>query len=374
MTSTDDRKTSKLAPTTRPSLILASRGDALTPYLFEELERRYPVAGRLNPELTPWQRYAVGAATFRPSRHRWAEQFYKSGFGYSFRTANARRRRPTSPTDPVLQVHTLFEVQGAPSLLYVDCTHRQSAEQWPAWNPLRGAALERWYERETRAYRKALHVFAFSRQTRDSLLADYGLASERVSVVGAGINARRLPVPERVRTGGPPTVLFVGNDFERKGGHILLQAFAAVREQLPQARLLLVGSTPRVAPQPGVEVLGRLYDHERVLGLYRQADIFCLPSSFDPFPLVLLEAMAHGLPCVSTATCGVPDVVTGGRDGVLVEAGDPVGLSRALLGLLKDPQRANQVGAAGRRRVLEAFTWERVVDRMAPILDDVVRL
>lgn len=374
MTSTDDREATSVARSTQRSLVLASRGDALTPYLFSELERRYPVAGRLNPELTVWQRYLVGATTFRPSRPRWAEQFYKSGLAYSFRTANAGRRRSVSSADTVLQVHTLFEVPHAPSLLYVDCTHRQSAAQWPAWNPLRGAALQRWYERETRAYLGAVHVFAFSRQTRDSLLADYGLPPERVSVVGAGINARRLPGPDRVRTAGPPTVLFVGNDFERKGGHTLLRAFAEVREQLPQARLLLVGSPPRIPAQPGVAVLGRLHDHEQVLRLYQQADVFCLPSTFDPFPLVLLEAMAHGLPCVSTATCGVPDVLTAGRDGVLVQAGDPVELSRALLGLLQDPQRAVQVGAAGRRRVLEAFTWERVVDRMAPVLDDIVRL
>lgn len=374
MTSTGHREATALAHTTRPALVLASRGDALTPYLFEEIERRYPVAGRLNPELTRWQRCVVAAATFRPSRSRWAEQFYKSGFGYSLRTANARRRCATSSAHPVLQVHTLFEVQDVPSLLYVDCTHRQSAEQWPAWNPLRGAALRRWYERETRAYRQALHVFAFSRQTRDSLLADYGIAADRVSVVGGGINARRLPGPQPLRTSRPPTILFVGNDFERKGGHTLLEAFAAVRERLPQARLLLVGEPPRIAPLPGVEVLGRLHDRGRLLGLYREADVFCLPSTFDPFPLVLLEALAHGLPCVSTPTCGVPDVVTSGRNGVLVQAGDPIGLSRALLHLLENPWRANQIGAAGRRRVLETFTWERVVDRMAPVLDDVLRL
>lgn len=356
----------------RPSLVLASRGDALTPYLFAELERRYPVAGRLNPELARWQRYAVAAATFRPSRLRWAEQFYKSGFGYSLRTANARRRA-TSSRDPVLQVHTLFEVQGAPSLLYVDCTHRQSARQWPAWNPLRGPALARWYDRETRAYRGALHVFAFSRQTRESLLADYGLAPDRVSVVGAGVNVHRLPGAPQIHSGGPPTILFVGNDFARKGGRTLLTAFAAVRRRIPGARLLLVGTPPHVAAQPGVQVLGRLHDPERVLALYRQADVFCLPSTFDPYPLVLLEAMAHGLPCVATPTCGVPDIVTDGRDGILVEPGDPVGLSRALIGVLEDPQRAAELGAAGRRRVMATFTWQHVVDRMVPVLDDALR-
>lgn len=77
-------------------LVLASRGDALTPYLLAALQRRYPVTGRLDPELRPWQRVAVAQATFRPSRVRWAEQFHKSGLGYPVRAAalgSAARRR-----------------------------------------------------------------------------------------------------------------------------------------------------------------------------------------------------------------------------------------------------------------------------------------
>lgn len=353
-------------------LVLASRGDALTPYLFEVLERRYPVAGRLDPELSTWQRYAVAATTFRPSRIRWAEQFFKSGLGYALRTANARRLRGPGSTDPVLQVHALFEVQDAPSMLYVDCTHRQSAEQWPAWNPLHGRALRRWYARERRAYHAARHLFAFSRETRMSLLEDYGVPADRVSVVGAGINARELPGPRGAAVPGPPMILFVGNDFERKGGHVLLSAFAEVRSQIPDVRLVLVGTTPQIPPQPGVEVLGRVHDRERVLGLYQEATVFCLPSVFDPLPLVLLEAMAHGVPCVTTATCGVPDVVTDGRDGVLVPPGAARELAGALVGLLRDPVRAGEIGAAGRERVLGAFTWDHVVDRMAPALDEVL--
>ena len=151
-------------------LVLASRGDALTPSLFDEVERRFPVLRRLDAELAPWQRAAVAASSFRPTRLRWAETFYKSGLGYRLRSANAAAGVRGLDPAPVLQVHTLFEVPGHRSLLYVDCTHRQSAEQWPAWNPLRGEALHRWYAREQRAYRSAAHVFSFSRETRRSLL------------------------------------------------------------------------------------------------------------------------------------------------------------------------------------------------------------
>ena len=357
-----------------PAILLASRGDALTPYLFAELEQRYPVAGRIDADLTRWQRLLVAARTFHTSRIRWAEQFFKSGLGYRFRSANASRsrRRLQAPSAPVVQVHALFEVPGASSLLYVDCTHRQSAAHWPAWNPLRGRALQRWYAQETRAYRSAAHVFAFSHDTRRSLVDDYGVDPAAVSVVGAGVNGD-LPPRRSARAGtrdpDAPVLLFIGNDFERKGGPDLLTAFTEVRAEFPGARLLLVGTRPDVDEQPGVEVLGRIHDRHRISELYRSADVFVLPSVFDPFPLVLLEAMAHGVPVVTTSSCGTPDLLREGIDGTLVDAGDPRGLARAVIELLADSDRASAMAENARRRVTREFTWSRVVDRMAPVLD-----
>ncbi len=128
-------------------------------------------------------------------------------------------------------------------MLYIDCTHRQSAEQWPDWNPLRGGALERWYARERRQYRAAAHVFAFSQETRHSLIDDYGVAPDKVTVVGAGLNFDQLPAapaqedPDAhagdVAASRPSTILFVGNDFVRKGGEQLLAAFRIVRPLSP---------------------------------------------------------------------------------------------------------------------------------------------
>ncbi|NAZ81081.1 glycosyltransferase [Kineococcus sp. R8] len=362
---------------TATGLLLASRGDALTPYLFAELERRYPVLGRIDAELSPWQRAVVALATVRPSRVRWAEQFYKSGLGHRFRTARAvdARRRAGFPQAPVFQVHALFEVPGAATHLYVDCTHRQSAQQWPAWNPLRGKALARWYAREERIYRDAAHVFAFSRDTRRSLVEEYGVDPAAVSVVGAGVNGELQPSSTARRRAAwghdGPTLLFIGNDFARKGGHDLLAAFATLRTEFPRARLQLVGTRPDLPAQPGVEVLGRVHDRARIAQLYAAADVFCLPSVFDPLPLVLLEAMAHGVPVVTTASCGIPDVLTDGREGTVVPARDPAALATALARVLRSPDEALAMADAARRRTSREFSWRAVVDRMAPVLDGV---
>lgn len=356
-------------PGSRRPLVIASRGDALTPYLAAALGRRYRIAGRLDPELTPAQRYLVAATTFRPSRTRWVERFYKSGLAYRLRSHNAGAQRAGGPFPdaPVFQIHHLFDVPDARSVLYVDCTHRQSADFWPPWNPLSGRALERWYARERTTFQQAEHLFAFSEPTRRSLVDRYGVDPAHVSVVGAGVNFEALPMVPDQRAG--PVILFIGNDFARKGGAVLLEAFALVRRQIPEARLVLVGTRPGIAPAPGVEVRGRIHDRREVARLYAEAAVFCLPSLFDPFPLVLLEAMAHALPVVTSTSCGIPEIVVEGVTGRLLPPGDVAGVAAALVGLLRAPAEAVRLGAAGRSRVERDFGWDGVVDRMAPILD-----
>lgn len=358
----------------RQALALASRGDALTPYLFEALRRRFSNVDFIDPELTGPQRYRVAALTVRPTRSQWVERFYKSVYASRLRSANAVRAIESLPQKPnlVFQVHALFTLSASPSVLYIDCTHAQAADLWPAWNPLRGAALRAWYRRERQTYAAARHLFTFSEATRMSLVDDYGIDPANVTVTGAGVNFPQLPVlPQtgRPRREGPPTVLFIGNDFVRKGGMVLLAAFRLVRAVIPEAKLQLVGANPRVRPQPGVEVLGRINDRARIVALYTEAAVFVVPSIFDPYPLVALEAMAFGLPVITTNQMGTPEMITNDATGRLVEPGNVNALAAALLQVLLEPESATRLGAAARRDVELRFTWDAVVDRMAPVLE-----
>jgi glycosyltransferase involved in cell wall biosynthesis len=358
-------------PSDAARIALASRGDALTPYLLDALERRFGGVREVHPELTTLQRLSVAALTVRPTRSAWAERFYKSGTATRLRSANAveQLRALDERPDAVLQVHALFDQPVAPSLLYIDCTHRQSAALWPAWNPLRGRALDDWYRREQDTYDAARHLFAFCEPTRRSLVEEYGISPDKVTVVGAGANLRRLPAVRPLPQDGPPTILFIGNDFVRKGGEVLLEAFERVRLAVPDARLVLVGTRPSIAPREGVEVLGRVHDRSRIAELYRSASVFCVPSFFDPYPLVLLEAMAFGVPVVATEQMGTPEMVVDGETGRLVASGDASALAGALLDALQDPDAAERRAAAAREDVERRFTWDHVVDRMTPALE-----
>lgn len=199
----------------------------------------------------------------------------------------------------------------------------------------------------------------------------------------------------------PPTagreILFVSRISPEKGLHVLLDAFPRILQALPDARLLLVGSqvaAPRefivgVDPDPLVRDLDRFYGGagsylqqlqqrlppacaERVtflprlpqaelLPLYRRAAVFVFPSVCqEAFGMPPAEAMACGVPVVATRSGGLPEVVEDGRTGLLVPRGDAAALAEAVIALATDEGRRRAMGEAGRRRVEDLFSWDRV--------------
>ncbi|EQD47331.1 Glycosyl transferase, group 1 domain protein, partial [mine drainage metagenome] len=119
-----------------------------------------------------------------------------------------------------------------------------------------------------------------------------------------------------------------------------------------------------------VEILGPL-DRPRLLEEYRRADLFVLPSLFEPFGIVLLEAMAAGLPIVASRVGGIPEVVAEGECALLCPPNDPAGLADALARLTADDGLRRRLGAAGRRRAL-AFSWETVIPEWVRLFESVV--
>ncbi|MFD4994037.1 glycosyltransferase family 4 protein [Cellulosimicrobium cellulans] len=193
--------------------------------------------------------------------------------------------------------------------------------------------------------------------------AGHDVAEHRPEDAAEGEPARSGSVRE-------PVVVAVGRIEHVKGFDLLVDAFASspLRDR---ARLVVVGDGSeagalrrRVASAgltDRVELPGRL-DPSEVAARLAAADVVVVPSRADAAPLVVLEAWRSGRPLVATVRGGPPEIVTDGVDGVLVDPQDTQALAVAVLSLLDDPERAERVGAAGRRRV-EDFTWERVVDR-----------
>jgi len=315
-----------------------------------------------------WGALALGAGTFRPARATWRARLHTSPLAHRMlsKTLVRRSARFEVPYDIALQVHGWVAGQPHPYALYVDQTRLMAERGWPQWLPLPRRERAAVLDRERQMYAAAAHILTMGQPARESLMAEYEIDPHRITVVGGGLMFDRLPTPSS-RPPEVPTIMFVGREFERKGGDCLLEAFSAVRTEILDARLVVVGTSHRSAP-PGVVFLGRVW-RSQLSQLYRAARVFCLPTYYEPFGLVFAEAMAHAVPCVGTSVQSIPEILDHGHAGVLIRPGDPEGLAAALVRLLTDRDMASRLGQAGRRRVEHQLLWKHVAGRAAPVLE-----
>ena len=330
-------------------------------------------------DLSGAQRLLAAALTFSPDRSVWRARYHLGGVPLRLRSRNATRAvvRRAGQADAMLQYGGTFAAEmpdGVPYFLYCDNNLLNSGRQPLSWlaqldDRARGRAVA-W---ERGLYERAAGIFTFSDFVRRSFVADYGLPESRVVTVGSGPNIDPRAVPARSdRPRGEsrvPTVLFVGRDFDAKGGPVLLDAFREVRERFPNARLLIAGPPTLDVVAPGVEFLGYLRKDDptalaRLAAAYGEADVFCLPTRYESFGIVILEAMFFGLPVVATGRWAIPEMIEHGRTGYLVEPDDARDFARRLVELLDAPARAAEMGRLGRARAAERFTWEHVTRRM----------
>ena len=192
---------------------------------------------------------------------------------------------------------------------------------------------------------------------------------ERLSVIRCGIE-----IPGAVATptsGDPLTIACVGRLSAEKGHHGLLRAVADLRSDVPSLRLTLIGDGPlRADLQARARDLG-VYDivefagarsENDVMRFLSGTDIFVLPSLLEGLPVVLMEAMALGIPVVAPLVAGVPELVSDEREGLLFAPSDWQGLTDRLRRLITDGALRARLGAAGRVRVARDFEISRVVE------------
>ena len=183
------------------------------------------------------------------------------------------------------------------------------------------------------------------------------------------------PAPRRATSGDPLRIVFVGQAVERKGLPVLLRAFEALRAEVP-ATLTVVGSEPDelgplVMDMRGIVALGRASEADKQHAL-RDADVLCAPSlGGESFGIVLAEAFAAGCPVVASDIAGYRDVVTHGRDGLLVAPGDPVALAEGLRELALAPAERMRL-AENAARTAERYAWPRVAEQVTEAYEDAV--
>jgi glycosyltransferase involved in cell wall biosynthesis len=243
-----------------------------------------------------------------------------------------------------------------------------------------GAHFQHWLERF--CLQRVNHVITNSRYLSDTYRVRFGLPEERVGVLFTGFHL--LPSPSAnpdVRQGqgwgaDDPIILFVGRIEYLKGCDLLFQAMQYARQQDPRLRLVLLGEVQPSFRTEYESFMQRNQDWawhpgnvplSDVSHIMYQASVVVLPSRRETFGRVLVEAQLHSLPVVGTKIGGIPEIITHGDTGLLVQAEDATGLAQAILRLVKDEACRQQMGEQAFANASRRFGFENVVRQQAAL-------
>jgi phosphatidylinositol alpha-mannosyltransferase len=206
------------------------------------------------------------------------------------------------------------------------------------------------------------------------------------TIIPNGIDCARFASPEiqpiEQFNDGRPNLLFVGRMEKRKGFRHLMRAFPHIKKAIPDARLIVCGafSDKEKAPFIRYTRTGKLrsvhfvgyVSPEELPRYYRTATIFCAPSTgFESFGIILLEAMAAGVPIVASDITGYRSVVENGGEGLLVPPEDEQALARAIIDLLRDPKRRAEMRDCGKKTAAQ-YDWSIVARRVLDYYDQLI--
>jgi glycosyltransferase involved in cell wall biosynthesis len=279
--------------------------------------------------------------------------------------SRAARRAVQQEKRPVwftLQTQSLWNgaAPGIPNFVYTDSTVLANLYfKTKDFHILRSGA---WLECERGIYADAAKTFVMSEHVRRSLIEQYGIPPGKVMRAYVGANLAALPAEARPVRADNKTILFVGMEWERKGGPELLQAFARLPPRHADARLIIVGSSPPVADRR-CQVAGRV-PAQRVCEYYAQAAIFCMPTRLEPFGIAFIEAMMHAVAVAAPAHGAMPDYIRDKESGVLFEPGDCDDIARALTWLLDNPRQRQAIALRGCEAARTVYTWDAVGRRL----------
>jgi glycosyltransferase involved in cell wall biosynthesis len=251
---------------------------------------------------------------------------------------------------------------------FLDATFKQFLfpwfkERYQRRSPLLRFILQFEMARRNRYYRSSLqsisHFFVASEWTRESLINDYAIAPENITVCYTGTGSISDMKVDRTNT--PPRLLFVArHNYIAKGAKLLLNAFRLIRDKHPEAELTIVGPDARdlgvTADEPQVAIHGFLPWEELEL-LFNHSTLFVMPSEYEPYGLVYLEAMKCGMPVICSSTGGMASIVREQRAGWILKDLDPQALSGLLDECLSDLTECHTRGENGRIFVASKCSW-----------------
>jgi glycosyltransferase involved in cell wall biosynthesis len=325
-------------------------------------------------DLSGLGKYIAALLTWRVKPQRWKALYRLSRFAVFLRSLKAQAAvRKHTQVDAILQYGATFRVHPVASTTrhFVYCDDFFSNRRD---DPYRAAvhlseSEKQFAERsEQTVYTRADGIFTMSAFIRRRFTELLGIDGEKIHVVYAGINIELPPDAESIvpRT---PNILFVGREFELKGGPILLEAFKLVRKKMPEATLTLVGMPTDIGKIDGAVHLGFLRksvpnELAALTSLYQSSSVFALPTRSESFGIAVLEALVYGLPVVTTREWALPEAIIDGETGFCVPLDSVSDLAERIIFLLEHPEIGSRLAMAGKSLVISRYQWSVVVEKM----------
>lgn len=215
---------------------------------------------------------------------------------------------------------------------------------------------------QNNAYSDAVGIFCMGEWFRKFLIED-GVPEDKVYAVGAGINLDKKRIDTSKKVGNK--ILFVGRDFVRKNGPLVVEAFKKARAIKNDLELYIAG------PQPGESIQGVYWlgdvPSEKLSDYFNLCDIFCMPSKFEAYGIVFIEALTYGLPCIGRNAFEMPYLIQDGETGYILKEESPNVLADLMLKLLSNENIKSNV-EKNRENYIAEYSWDAVAKRMYNVI------
>lgn len=213
-------------------------------------------------------------------------------------------------------------------------------------------------------YQHCKGIFTMGQWLADFLVEQCGLPADKVHAVGGGINidASRIDVSQKKGN----KILFVGRNFKRKGGEIVLEGFRILRDKyMPDAELYILGTAqnPLEQEEKGIYYVGDV-PAEQLSDYYNKCDVFCMPSYFEAYGLVFIEALCHGLPCIGRNRYAMKEFIEEDVTGKLIDKDDPEEMAKDMYELLTN-KKIQQNVMEKREWYLHEYSWSNVTEKIS---------
>ncbi|MBL0055032.1 MAG: glycosyltransferase family 4 protein [Chitinophagaceae bacterium] len=258
-----------------------------------------------------------------------------------------------------------------PIIYLTDATFQQLQGYYPSFSGMAGYNIREGIEMDKRAFENAAHCMVASEWTRQSAIRDYGIPVEKISVVPLGANLEAIPenLNWKKPNSGTCRLLFIGVEWERKGGQIAMDTFDHLQKQGIAATLTIIGSVPPgygegMERRQGLTIIPFLDKHEpgdarKLDEIYRNSDFLLLPTRAECAGVVFSEASAYGIPSVTTQTGGVSSYVQEGINGfALPLTATAADYAARIRDLLDHPEQIRQLSDGSRKYYEENLNWD----------------